>query len=236
MRIVVTSSGVDLEAAASPVFGRCRAYVFVDTESMTFEAVENPAMGAASGAGIQAAQFVVRQGARAVVTGNLGPNACDVLQSAGVPVYLFGGGTVRQAAEAFKSGRLQSIAGATTQAGAGMGAGAEPAGQTGGGPQWSVGMGRGMGRGRGRGMGMGRGRGLGAGMGRGTGRGMRPGWDAEAQAYGGPMGTPTPPQPSSSQDGMSRDEEIAALKETARQLEDQLSRVMERLEKLQKEA
>jgi predicted nucleic acid-binding Zn-ribbon protein len=35
---------------------------------------------------------------------------------------------------------------------------------------------------------------------------------------------------------MSRDQEIAALKETARQLEDQLSRVMERLDELQNEA
>jgi predicted Fe-Mo cluster-binding NifX family protein len=228
MRIVVTSSGVDLRAPASPLFGRCRAYVFVETESMTFEAVENPAIGAASGAGIQAAQFVVQQGAGAVVTGNLGPNAYDVFQSAGVPVYLFGGGTVRQAAEAFKTGLLQSIGGATTQAGTGIGALAGSAAETGG-PQWNVGIGRG------RGMGRGRGRGLGADTGRGMGRGMRPRWDAEAQASGGPIGTPTPLQPVDPQAKMSRDQEIATLKDTAQQLEDQLSRVMERLEELDNE-
>ena len=100
MIIVITANGADLDAPASPVFGRCPAYVFVDTESMQFEGVENPALGTASGAGIQAAQFVIERGAQAVVTGNVGPNAFNVFQSAGVPIYLSGGGTVREMAEA----------------------------------------------------------------------------------------------------------------------------------------
>jgi predicted Fe-Mo cluster-binding NifX family protein len=108
MRIVVTSDGGSLDAQASPVFGRCRAYVFVDPESMAFEALENPAIGAPSGAGIQAAQLVAGHGAEAVVTGNVGPIAFNVFRSAGVPIYCFGGGTVREAVEAFKAGALQS--------------------------------------------------------------------------------------------------------------------------------
>jgi len=74
MKIVVTANGADLDAPASPVFGRCPIYVFVDTETMQFEAVGNPAVAAGGGAGIQAAQFVIEQGAQAVVTGNAGPN------------------------------------------------------------------------------------------------------------------------------------------------------------------
>jgi predicted Fe-Mo cluster-binding NifX family protein len=141
MKIVVTANGADLEAPASPIFGRCPVYIFVDTETMEFEAVENPAINAPGGAGIQAAQFVVERGARAVVTGNVGPNAFNVFQSAGVPIYPFGGGTVREAAEAFRAGELQSIADANVQAGMGMGGGRR------------MGMGRGMGRGMGMGMG-----------------------------------------------------------------------------------
>jgi predicted Fe-Mo cluster-binding NifX family protein len=138
MKIVVTANGTDLEAPASPVFGRCPMYVFVDTETMAFEAVDNPAINAAGGAGIQAAQFVIERGAQAVVTGNVGPNAFSVFQPANVPVYLFGGGTVRQAVEGYKEGRLSTAGGANVQAHAGMG------------------MGRGMGRGAGMGTGMGR--------------------------------------------------------------------------------
>jgi predicted Fe-Mo cluster-binding NifX family protein len=137
MKIVVTASAADLDALASPVFGRCPSYVFVDPETMAFEAFENPAISAAGGAGIQAAQFVVERGAQAVVTGNVGPNAFNVLQSANVPIYLFGEGTVRQAAEAYKAGRLAAVGTASAPAHAGMGAG------------------RGMGMGRGRGMGRG---------------------------------------------------------------------------------
>jgi predicted Fe-Mo cluster-binding NifX family protein len=50
MRIVVTANGAGLDAAASPVFGRCPAYVFVDTDTMQCESVENPAVGASGGA------------------------------------------------------------------------------------------------------------------------------------------------------------------------------------------
>jgi predicted Fe-Mo cluster-binding NifX family protein len=95
-------------------------------------------MNQGGGAGIQAAQFVVERGAQAVLTGNLGPNAFDVLQAAGVPGYLVPEGTVRQAVEAFKAGRVQPMGGANVAAHAGMGSGA------------GFGAGRGMGRGMGR--------------------------------------------------------------------------------------
>jgi predicted Fe-Mo cluster-binding NifX family protein len=121
MRIVVTANGASLDAPASPVFGRCPTYVFVDLDSMDFEAKDNPAMAAGGGAGIQAAQFVIEQGARAVVTGNVGPNAFDVFRSAGVPVYIGEEGTVRAAVEAFKNGQLHEVGGATSPAHAGMG-------------------------------------------------------------------------------------------------------------------
>ena len=148
MKIVVSSQGETLDAAASPVFGRCPTYVFMDIETMESEAVPNPAMNQGGGAGIQAAQFVVNQGAQAVLTGNLGPNAHDVLQAAGVPGYLVSEGTVGQAVEAYKAGLLQPMGGANVAAQAGMG--------------------------RGMGYGMGRGQGMGRGMGMGVGRGMQP--------------------------------------------------------------
>lgn len=123
MKIVVSANSADLDGPSSPVFGRCPMYVFVDTETMVFEAVENPAIAAVGGAGIQAAQFVVERGAQTVVSGNVGPNAFNVFQAAGVPVFTFGGGTVRQAVEAYLNRQLSVSRGATTQAHAGMGMG-----------------------------------------------------------------------------------------------------------------
>jgi len=106
MRIAVTAEGAGLDAPASPVFGRCPCYIFVDTDTLQWEAAENPARGAPGGAGIQAAQFIVERGARAVVTGQVGPNAMGVFQAAGVSAYLFVGGTVRAAVAAFQAGTL----------------------------------------------------------------------------------------------------------------------------------
>ena len=155
MKVVVTSGGADLNAPSSPVFGRCLGYIFVDTDSMEFEAVPNPAISASGGAGIQAAQFVVEQGAEAVLTGNVGPNAFGVLQAAGVPVFLTRGGTVREVVQAYMAGSLQTVGGANVQAHTGL----RPSGGMG------SGMGAGCGIGAGRGMGTGRGMGAGRGIG-----------------------------------------------------------------------
>jgi len=121
MKVVVSATGSNLEAAVSPVFGRCPYYVFVDTNNMQFEAVSNPAISAPGGAGIQAAQFVVERGVQAVLTGNVGPNAFNVLQAAGVPIYTVTAGTVREAVEAYKTGRLPAVAAPTSGPYAGMG-------------------------------------------------------------------------------------------------------------------
>jgi predicted Fe-Mo cluster-binding NifX family protein len=128
MKVAVTANGVDLDTPVSPIFGRCSTYIFVDTETMQFEAVQNPAIGAPGGAGIQAAQFVIERGAQAVVTGNVGPNAFGVFRSANVPVFLLGAATIRDTLEAYKKGLLQSTGEANVRAhsgtrGRGMGRG-----------------------------------------------------------------------------------------------------------------
>mgnify|MGYP001030633463 CR=1 FL=1 len=123
MRIIISADGNSLDAPASPVFGRCPTYILVDTTTSEFQALANPAMNQGGGAGIQAAQFVVRQGVQGVLTGNLGPNAFDVLQAAGIPAYAVLEGTVRHALEAFAAGRLQPLSAANVAAHAGMGGG-----------------------------------------------------------------------------------------------------------------
>lgn len=132
MRVVVTSVGDTLDAEVSPVFGRCRYFVFVDTETMQYDALANPARDASGGAGIQAAQHVIQRDPEAVVSGNVGPNAMQVLSAAELPVYVASGSTVRQAVEELRKGRLQSANAPTvgadfgkpgTMAGRGLGQG-----------------------------------------------------------------------------------------------------------------
>lgn len=114
MKVVVTAQGTDLDSMSSPVFGRCPALVIIDTETMEHEGIANPGVAAGSGAGIQAAQFVIDRGVQAVLSHDVGPNAFAVLEAAGVPVYRIDRGTVRQAVEAFVAGTLPHLDSSTT--------------------------------------------------------------------------------------------------------------------------
>jgi len=121
MRIAVTAQGADLDSAMDPRFGRCRNFVIVDSDSDEFEAFSNESVMASGGAGTQSAQFLANNGVDAVVTGNVGPNAARALEAAGIKVYAAASGTVRDALEAYKAGKLSPVSGATVGSHHGMG-------------------------------------------------------------------------------------------------------------------
>jgi predicted Fe-Mo cluster-binding NifX family protein len=150
MKICVTATAGDLNAQVDPRFGRSQYFVIVDSDTMSFEAMVNEAMNAPGGAGIQAAQAMVNKGVNVVVSGNMGPNAFQVLSTADVKIATGAYGTVKEAVEMYKSGKLNEAGGSTVAAHAGMGATAP-----GGGFGMGTGMGGGRGGGRGRGIGMG---------------------------------------------------------------------------------
>lgn len=120
MRLAISSNGPDLESAVDPRFGRCAYLTLVETETMEFEAFSNPNISAGGGAGIGTAQMVVDRGAEAVLTGNIGPNAFEVLNQAGIAVYTGVAGTVRQAVEDFKAGKMTTTSAPTAAGHFGM--------------------------------------------------------------------------------------------------------------------
>ncbi len=121
---------------------------------MSFEVFDNENATLGGGAGVQSAQFVASKGIKAVITGNCGPNAMQVLSAAGVPVYTGQSGSVKDIVETYQNGKLTPATEASVAAHAGMG---------------------GLGGGQGHGRGMGRGRGMGGGRGGGMGGGGRTG-------------------------------------------------------------
>ncbi|MBC7325174.1 MAG: NifB/NifX family molybdenum-iron cluster-binding protein, partial [Moorella sp. (in: Bacteria)] len=72
------------------------------------------------GAGIQAAQELVKRGVRAVITGRVGPNAAAVLQAAGIKLYTAGGKSVQEAYRQFLNNELAPLTGANAMPHAGI--------------------------------------------------------------------------------------------------------------------
>ncbi len=87
MKICISSTGNNLDSTIDPRFGRCPFFLIVDSENSKFEAVANPGANLGGGAGIAAAQLVASHGVEAVISGNIGPNALGVLQSAKIKIF-----------------------------------------------------------------------------------------------------------------------------------------------------
>ncbi|AGB03952.1 hypothetical protein AciM339_0050 [Aciduliprofundum sp. MAR08-339] len=107
MRVAITADAPSENSPVSPIFGRCAYYAIYDTATDKLEFVPNASAMYARGAGVQAAQQVANLGVQMVITAGIaGPNASMVLAQAGIQVINSFQGTVRDAVEAVKSGRV----------------------------------------------------------------------------------------------------------------------------------
>jgi len=107
MKIIVTSEGKDLDSRVDQRFGRARYFILVDTDTMEYEAIDNIAASQGGGAGVKAAQITIDSGAKVILTGNVGPNAYEVLKSGGIDIIVGASGTVKEAVQSFKDGKLK---------------------------------------------------------------------------------------------------------------------------------
>lgn len=112
MKICITSEGSKLNSLIDPRFGRCKYFIFYDLNKNEYEAFQNPNVDAMGGAGVQSGQFVAEKGAQVLITGKLGPNASQTLKAAGIEIITDVSGTVEEAIEEFKKGKLK-VAGKT---------------------------------------------------------------------------------------------------------------------------
>ncbi|MHA1167319.1 MAG: NifB/NifX family molybdenum-iron cluster-binding protein [Candidatus Hodarchaeales archaeon] len=136
MKIAVSAQSKEVEAFIDPRFGRCAQFLIfdLDLENEDFTALkpvvlDNAAINATGGAGIQAAQMIIDEGIEIVITGNLGPNASRVLSTGNIVSYS-AEGSVIEALKSLKDKKLPKIEGHSVPG--------------------HFGTGRGMGRGRNR--------------------------------------------------------------------------------------
>jgi predicted Fe-Mo cluster-binding NifX family protein len=115
MKVVVTAQGNSLDALVDPRFGRAAWFLVIDTDTLAVTVIDNASnVQTAHGAGNEAGRLVAQAGAKAVITGNVGPNAFRTLSAAGVAVHTAQGPmTVRDAVAAFNRGALPQVGDAT---------------------------------------------------------------------------------------------------------------------------
>jgi len=109
MKIAVSSTGKNIDSNVADVFGRSPYFIIVeieDREIKRIEIIENKSTEQMSGAGISAAQLMAEKNVNAVITGNVGPRAFDVLNQFNIGIYI-GNGTIKKVLQEFINGKLK---------------------------------------------------------------------------------------------------------------------------------
>ena len=120
MKICITSKGQNLESEVDPRFGRCAYFIIVDTETLDFESRNNMNASASGGAGIQSGQIMSESNVKALLTGNVGPNAFQTLKAAGIDIITGVSGKVMDAITKYKKDEYKSVNSATVESHFGM--------------------------------------------------------------------------------------------------------------------
>ena len=90
-----------------PAFGR--APYFLIWEDGKQQILTNPAAASEGGAGLQAAQFIVDQGVKTLITPRCGQNAADVFRSADMEIYKSWGTGALDNIKALQDGKLEKL-------------------------------------------------------------------------------------------------------------------------------
>ena len=111
MKIAISSTSKNIEDKIDETFGRCLYFIIAEIEDgkiKGIEAIENENINQTTGAGVSTAQLVAGKEIEAVITGNVGPRALDVLNQFNIKIYV-GGGSVKKSIQDFIDNKLKEI-------------------------------------------------------------------------------------------------------------------------------
>lgn len=109
MKIAFSATEKNIDNLLDMRFGRCKVFQIYDSESKEFRVVDNKGQSASGGAGIAAAQQLLDEKVDVVVTGNIGPNAFEIIEKAKIKIYKCGNVDIKSALEKFDKGELEEI-------------------------------------------------------------------------------------------------------------------------------
>jgi predicted Fe-Mo cluster-binding NifX family protein len=110
MRICVTAKGPLMESPFEPHFARAPCFVLFSTATCESEPIRNGFVVSEKRIGQNAVRLLVMNKADAVITGQVGSNARDLLRIAGIGVYTHhGNGTVREVLDTVHIGQEKEL-------------------------------------------------------------------------------------------------------------------------------
>jgi len=115
MKIAITIQEKNENAKVDPRFGRCAYFLIYDDQTNEKKIIDNSQnLNAPQGAGIQAAQNILKENVEVLITGNVGPKAFQLLKDSGVKIFVGAQDmNVDDAIKAFKNGELNEANSAT---------------------------------------------------------------------------------------------------------------------------
>ncbi len=114
--VIVTSSENNENSKLDSRFARCKFFAVHNQERDSFTFYENELINASHGAGPQAVQKIVKLGGDVLITGNVGPNALNILQSSKIEVFRGSPEkSIRENVEDYKNGLLEQIDASTVR-------------------------------------------------------------------------------------------------------------------------
>ncbi|MBU4331614.1 NifB/NifX family molybdenum-iron cluster-binding protein [Patescibacteria group bacterium] len=121
MKIAISSTSEDINSNVSEFFGRCPYFIIAEVSAKSgsasggknqkiekAKAIKNENTDQSSGAGISTAQLMAEENVNAVITGNVGPRALDVLKQFNIEIYS-GNGIIKEVLQEFINGKLKKL-------------------------------------------------------------------------------------------------------------------------------
>jgi len=109
MKIAISAAGKNIEDLLDPRFGRCEYFQIHDTENSDIKIIENQGKLSSGGAGIAAAQQLLDEKVQVIVTGNLGPNAFEIIEKADIKAYKCSNISIKEALDKCLNNQLEEI-------------------------------------------------------------------------------------------------------------------------------
>lgn len=108
MKVAVSARGSTPDSDIDERMGRAYWLMIYETKNNTWQAINNESgRNALNGAGQQTANLLINHEVKAVLTGEIGPRAFRLLNSAGIEIWLGAAGTVMDTLVSWHDGHLR---------------------------------------------------------------------------------------------------------------------------------